>query len=66
MPAPMTEMQRQFAIAYATNGGNRTEATIEAGYSEKSAKDIGRNTLALPHVQELILQELSVHPRKER
>ena len=59
MPAPMTEMQRLFAVAYATNGGKRTEATIEAGYSAKSAKDIGRNTLALPHVQEMILEELT-------
>jgi phage terminase small subunit len=55
----MTELQHQFAIAFAMNGGNAREAAIEAGYSEKSAKDIGRRTLALPHVQEMILNELT-------
>ncbi len=34
-------------------------AAIEAGYSEKSASDLGYRALALPHVQELILRELT-------
>ena len=59
MPAPMTELQRRFAVEYATNGGDAQKAAIEAGYSEKSARDLGRRTLALPHVQEMILQELT-------
>lgn len=59
MTAPMTDMQARFAVAYANNGGDSTAAAIEAGYSEKSAKDLGYRTLSLPHVQELIMMELT-------
>jgi Terminase small subunit len=52
-------MQARFAAAYALNGGNSTKAAIEAGYSEKSAGDLGRRALELPHVQEMILMELT-------
>lgn len=58
MPAAGTELQRRFATAYANNGGSATKAAIEAGYSEHSAKDIGRITAALPHVQTMIVREL--------
>src|SRR5262245_56122415 len=58
MPLPMTERQERFAIEYALNGGDVTAAAIAAGYSEKSAYDLGRRTLALPHVQIAVLQEL--------
>lgn len=59
MPAPMTEMQERFAVEYAMNGGDATAAAIAAGYSEKSACDIGRRTLTLPHVQATVLRELT-------
>ncbi len=59
MSAPGTEMQARFALAYAQNGGNATAAAIEAGYSAKSADDLGPRTLQLPHVQEMILTELT-------
>lgn len=59
MPAPRTEMQCRFAIAFASNGGDATKAALEAGYSEKSATDIGRRTVELPHVQEMIMVELT-------
>lgn len=59
MPAPMTEMQGRFALAFARNGGDATKAAIEAGYSEKSASDLGRRALELPHVQDLIMVELT-------
>jgi hypothetical protein len=58
MPAPMTEMQERFAVEYALNGGDATQAAIVAGYSEKSACDLGRRTLALPNVQVAVLLEL--------
>ena len=56
---PLTELQAAFAIAYATNGGDATQAAIDAGYSEKSAVDLGRRALSNPQVQELILCELT-------
>jgi hypothetical protein len=55
----VTELQARFAIAFANNGGKATEAAIEAGYSEKSAKDLGRRAFETPHVQELIMLELN-------
>jgi len=58
MPAAGTELQERFAVEYATNGGNATQAAISAGYSKKSASDLGRRTLALPHVQQRIQREL--------
>jgi phage terminase small subunit len=58
MPAPMTEMQERFAVEYATNGGNATKAALAAGYSEKSASELGHRLTALPHVQHAILSEL--------
>lgn len=59
MPATMTEMQRRFAIEYATNGGKATEAAIAAGYSAKSACDLGRKALENHTVQYLITKELA-------
>lgn len=59
MSAPGTDLQIRFALAYVENGGNATAAAITAGYSEKSADDLGPRTLQLPHVQEMIFQELT-------
>lgn len=59
MSAPGTELQIRFAMAYARNGGNAKQAAIEAGYSEKSADDLGRRALESPIVHELILLELT-------
>ncbi len=59
MPAPNTEMQQRFAVEYALNGGHAQQAAVSAGYSEKSAKDLSPRTLALPHVAEMVLQELT-------
>lgn len=58
MPAPMTEMQRKFAFEYASNGGNATAAARAAGYSEKTAHEIGRQTLEKDHVREEIQRHL--------
>ncbi|MER9743956.1 MULTISPECIES: terminase small subunit [unclassified Mesorhizobium] len=59
MSASGTELQIRFAIAYARNGGNAKAAAIEAGYSEKSADDLGRRALESPTVHEMILQEVT-------
>jgi len=54
-----TDMQKRFAIEYASNGGNATKAAKDAGYSAKSAHEIGRQLLDKPHVHELVLKELN-------
>ncbi len=59
MPAAMTEKQKAFAVEYASNGGNATAAAKVAGYSEKSAHEIGRQQLQKPLVRELIAKELT-------
>jgi hypothetical protein len=59
MSAPGTELQIRFAIAFARNGGNSTAAALEAGYSPKSAEDLGRRALESPIVNEMILVELT-------
>lgn len=61
MPATGTEMQSRFAAAYVRNGGDATAAAIEAGYSERSAADLGRRAFETPYVQELILREMTLH-----
>jgi hypothetical protein len=58
MRAPLTEKQVEFARVFALNGGDATAAAVAAGYSESSARDMGRRTAALPHVADAILREL--------
>lgn len=59
MPAPMTELQQKFAIEFAMNGANATAAAKLAGYSAKTAHEIGRQLLEKPHVQAAIHRELT-------
>jgi hypothetical protein len=54
-------MQSRFAAAYVRNGGDATAAAIEAGYSERSAADLGRRAFETPYVQECILREMTLH-----
>jgi len=54
----LTDKQSAFALEFAMNGGNATAAAKNAGYSEKSAHEIGRQLLELPHVQDGIHREL--------
>ncbi len=54
-----TDMQKQFAVEYASNGGNATQAAKDAGYSAKSAHEIGRQLLEKPHVHEMVMKELN-------
>ena len=55
----LTPQQEQFAVEYATNGGNATEAAKTAGYSERTAAQQGHRLSRLPHVQQRIAQECS-------
>ncbi len=58
MTAVITDKQQAFALEFAMNGGNATAAAKTAGYSGKSAHEIGRQLLEIPHVQEAIQQQL--------
>lgn len=50
-------MQRLFAVELVANGGNITRAAIRAGYSPKSARQIGQHLLDKPYVQQEIRRE---------
>ena len=57
----VTEKQKRFADYYLENS-NATEAAIRAGYSEKTAKEMGYENLTKPHIKGYIderLKELS-------
>ena len=55
----LTPQQEAFAVAFATNGGNATEAAKTAGYSDKTARQQGHRLTRQPHVQQRIAQECS-------
>ena len=53
----LTEQQSEFVIAFTSTPGaigNASEAARRARYSEKSARDIGQQLLAKPHVRAAI------------
>lgn len=49
----LTPKQKAFADNYIISG-NATEAAIKAGYSEKTAKEMGYENLTKPHILEYI------------
>ena len=53
----LTDKQQEFAEAYVACGGNASEAARLAGYSLKSARQIGGRLARNPTVQRLIRQE---------
>lgn len=53
----LTEKQKRFADYYITLG-NATEASIRAGYSVKTAKEIGCENLTKPNIREYIDKKL--------
>lgn len=55
--AKMTEKQRRFADYYIETG-NATESAIRAGYSKKTAKEMGHENLTKPHLREYIDKRL--------
>jgi phage terminase small subunit len=56
MADKLTAKQQAFCESYVANGFNATQAAITAGYSEKTAKDIGCENLAKPNIAEYIFE----------
>lgn len=50
----LTHKQDAFVKAYLLNGGNATQAAITAGYSEKTAQQVGSENLLKPVIKESI------------
>ena len=59
----LTVKQDAFVKAYLLNGGNATQASIDAGYSEKTAKEIGSENLTKPNIKKII-EEHQQHENK--
>lgn len=55
----LTEKQKRFADYYIETG-NATAAAIKAGYSEKTAKEMGYENLTKPHIKTYIDGQLKV------
>jgi phage terminase small subunit len=56
----LTEKQKRFADFYIETG-NATESAVKAGYSEKTAKEMGYENLTKPHIRDyvdLLLKEM--------
>jgi phage terminase small subunit len=51
----LTEKQRRFADFYIETG-NATESAVRAGYSEKTAKEIGCENLTKPNIRQYIME----------
>jgi phage terminase small subunit len=56
MADKLTAKQQAFCESYVANGFNATQAAITAGYSEKTAKDIGCENLAKPNIAKYIFE----------
>lgn len=56
----LTPKQDAFVKAYLLNGGNATQAAIEAGYSEKTANEQGSQNLAKLSIK----KEIAKHQKK--
>ena len=50
----LTYKEQAFCIEYVKNGYNATQAAIKAGYSERTARQIGTENLSKPHILSLI------------
>lgn len=57
MPKTGTELQQRFVVEFVANGGNATSAAKVAGYSMKTAGQIGFKLLGNVHVQDAIRAE---------
>ena len=64
----LTDMQAAFVDAFVSNGGDRVEAAIEAGYSKQTARQQAYELLAKSHVMAAIMErtmtELACHAPK--
>lgn len=60
MAKPLTVKQDAFVKAYLLNGGNATQAAIDAGYSKKTAQQVGSENLLKP----VIAASIAEHQRR--
>ena len=56
----LTLKQDAFVKAYLLNGGNATQAAIEAGYSKKTAQQVGSENLLKPVVADAIKEHQQI------
>lgn len=63
--ADLTTKQKSFCELYAGNGGNATQAAIDAGYSESTARQIGSDNLSKVDILDYI-RELSAPAENKR
>ena len=61
--AKLTTKQDAFVKAYLLNGGNATQAAIDAGYKEDSARFVGSENLTKPNIKAIINEH---QEKKER
>jgi phage terminase small subunit len=54
--AKLTDMQEAFVFALVTNGGDKTAAAIEAGYSQDTARVQAYQLMRVPHVMQAVLE----------
>jgi phage terminase small subunit len=52
----LTPKESAFVEHYVSNGGNATAAAKQAGYSEKTAAEIGYENLNKPHIMQYLCQ----------
>ncbi len=55
----LTIKEQLFVDYYLSNGFNATQATISAGYSEKTARSIGYRLLTKVHIREAIMEQMT-------
>jgi phage terminase small subunit len=55
----LTGKQQRFVDAYLSNGFNATKAALAAGYSERSAQQIGSENLLKPVIAEFLQQRMA-------
>lgn len=54
--AKLTDMQAAFVRNLVGNGGNRTQAALDAGYSPKCAREQAYELMRIPHVMQAVLE----------
>lgn len=53
---PLTNKQKAFCDEYIRNGGNATQAAVDAGYSKNTAAQIGAENLTKPYISAYIAE----------
>jgi phage terminase small subunit len=54
--AKLTDKQLAFVRNLVGNGGNRTQAALDAGYSPKCAREQAYDLMRIPHVMQAVLE----------